>query len=139
MEREKQALIQVQRQGFPPVKLLKNMVDRQVVQGLVFPKTMADNKQFLQKLEGRFRKDASKSEDSWDPGMRTWQPLFYMVSDSLELTVPDPNGCKHAYVFYNAKCSRYRFVYPVQHKSLYWKVLQKMILRCRSSAQEIEK
>jgi len=129
---EKQALVQIQRQGFPPVKLLRKMAKEQVIQGLIFPESMANNEQFLQKLEGRFRKDASKSEDSWDPGMRTWQPLFYMVCDCMELSVADANGCRFAYIFYDAKCSRYRFVYPVQRKSLYWKVLQKMILRCRS-------
>ena len=61
-----------------------------------------------------------------------WQPLFYLVCDMLELSVPGPDGCRFAYVFYDAKCSRYRMVYPVQRKSQYWRALQQAILRARS-------
>ena len=114
MSTEKKALIQMQRMGFPPVKLLRRMAAEQTVQGLIFPKSMADNQQFLQKIEGRFRKDTSKAEESWDPGMREWQPLFYLSSDMLELSVPDASGCKYAYVFYDGKCSKFRMVYPVR-------------------------
>ena len=134
---EEQGLVQMQRYGFPPTKLLKQMASEQVVQGLTFPGTMVDNDQFMQKIAGRFRRHTHKSENSWDPGVRVWTPLFFMCCDALQLSVPDPSGCKFAYVFYDRHCSKYRMVYPVSSKGLFWKVLQKMILRVRSYGRNV--
>ena len=134
---EEQALIQMQRYGFPPTRLLKQMAKEQVVQGMSFPDSMVDNEVFLQKVKGRFRRQTHKQEISWDPGVRFWAPLFFVHCDALQLSVASPDGCKMAYCFYDKHCSRFRMVYPVSSKSLFWKVLQKMILRVRSYGRNV--
>lgn len=126
-----QALVNLQRLGFPPIEIAEKMAKHETLGGLVFPKKAVMDQAFLPKVQGRFRKQASKREDDWQRPSQ-WQPLFYLVCDMLELAVPGPDGCRFAYVFYDAKCSRYRMVYPVQRKTLYWRALQQAILRARS-------
>jgi hypothetical protein len=134
---EEQALIQMQRYGFPPTKLLKQMAKEQVVQGMSFPDSMVDNEAFMQKVKGRFRRQTHKQEISWDPGIRFWPPLFFVHCDALQLSVAGPDGSKLAYCFFDKHCSRFRMVFPVTSKSLFWKVLQKMILRVRSYGRNV--
>jgi hypothetical protein len=127
---EEQALVNLQRTGFPPVDVAVKMAKYGTMEGFVFPEKVVKNKEFLPKVQGRFRKASNKKVQEEMP--TSWQPLFYLVCDMLELTVPGPDGCRFAYVFYDAKCSRYRMTYPVQRKSHYWRALQRAILRARS-------
>ena len=100
----------LQRLGFPPIKIAEKMAKQGTMQGVVFPEKAVKDQAFLPKVQGRFRKASNKTRDeSWQMPAR-WQPLFYLVCDMLELTVPGPDGCRFAYVFYDAKCSRYRMV-----------------------------